>query len=79
MKPSDPSRVIALAEATDPRCGGKVLGLARLLAAGLRVPPGFVSLGANRAALCTAYAELGAGLVAVQGRGRSQPRRSGVR
>jgi phosphohistidine swiveling domain-containing protein len=62
--------VIPLARATDPACGGKARGLAQLAAAGLRVPAGFVIVGARPDALPVelgrAYAELGAGAVAVR-------------
>jgi phosphohistidine swiveling domain-containing protein len=62
--------VIPLARATDPACGGKARGLARLIAAGLRVPDGFVIVGARPDALPVelghAYAELGGGAVAVR-------------
>jgi phosphohistidine swiveling domain-containing protein len=64
------STLIPLAQATDPACGGKARGLARLIAAGLRVPEGFVIVGARThelpAGLGRAYAELGAGKVAVR-------------
>ncbi len=38
-------RMVALAEAQDPQWGGKARGLARLIQAGLQVPPGFVAVG----------------------------------
>lgn len=64
------SHVVPLAHATDPACGGKARGLARLVAAGLQVPDGFAIVGASPgalpAALAGAYAELGGGPVAVR-------------
>jgi len=70
LEASPMSHVTPLARATDPACGGKARGLARLIAAGLRVPDGFVIVGARPDALPTelgrAYAELGAGAVAVR-------------
>lgn len=62
--------LIPLDRATDPACGGKARGLARLIAAGLRVPEGFVIVGARADAvpadLGEAYAALGSGKVAVR-------------
>ncbi|MCX4246019.1 PEP/pyruvate-binding domain-containing protein [Paraliomyxa miuraensis] len=67
------SSLVPLDRATDPACGGKARGLARLIAAGLRVPEGFVIVDARADALPPdlgqAYAALGAGKVAVRSSG----------
>lgn len=61
--------VIPLSRCEDPRAGGKALGLAKLHKHGLRVPDGFVLLGAKKGQLpdgwAAAYAALG-GPVAVR-------------
>lgn len=63
------SAVIPLSECEDPRAGGKALGLSKLRRLGLRVPDGFVLLGARKGRLpdgwAEAYAALG-GPVAVR-------------
>jgi len=60
--------LIPLAQADRPECGGKARGLARLIGAGLRVPAGFVIVdpSTDPGELSAAYAELGAGKVAVR-------------
>lgn len=61
--------LISLSRCSDARAGGKALRLAKLMEYGLRVPDGFVVLGATRGALPTelasAYESLG-GAVAVR-------------
>ena len=61
---------MALAQADDPSFGGKARGLARLIAMGLPVPPGFVIVDAAPGALPddlgVRYAALGSGPVAVR-------------
>ncbi len=65
-----PPRCLPLASAGQPEAGGKAHGLARLLRLGLRVPPGFVILGASPGDLPDSlplhYAVLGGGRVAVR-------------
>lgn len=63
--------VVPLAQATGDRAGGKAVGLARLLAHGFDVPPGFVVCGWTPGrplpeAVARSYAALGAGPVAVR-------------
>lgn len=63
------STLVTLADASAPSCGGKARGLARLIAAGLPVPPGFVVVDAGAGSppdLARALAELGPGPVAVR-------------
>jgi pyruvate,water dikinase len=48
---SDDGRIVPLRDATMAEAGGKALGLARLMALGLRVPDGFVIIGARVGAL----------------------------
>jgi phosphohistidine swiveling domain-containing protein len=61
---------LPLEAALDPAAGGKAQGLSRLMRMGLRVPPGFVVVGASPgnlpAALQASYARLGNGAVAVR-------------
>jgi phosphoenolpyruvate synthase/pyruvate phosphate dikinase len=63
-------RCLPLESIGDAEVGGKAHGLSRLIRLGLRVPPGFVVLGASRGNLPDAlpgfYAELGGGRVAVR-------------
>jgi phosphohistidine swiveling domain-containing protein len=63
-------RCVALSEIGDMEAGGKAQGLSRLMRLGLRVPPGFVLLGASRGklpgTLSDHYAALGGGCVAVR-------------
>lgn len=67
--PPPPPAVIPLSQCEDPRAGGKALRLAQLHRLGLRVPDGFVLLGARKGRLPdgweAAYAALG-GPVAVR-------------
>jgi pyruvate,water dikinase len=59
--------ILPLAEATDPRCGGKARGLAALIAAGFPVPEGFAALPeAAHAAILEAFRRLGSTRVAVR-------------
>lgn len=63
-------RIVPLADALGNQAGGKAEGLARLLALGFAVPPGFVILGATAERLpddlAAAYDALGGGRVAVR-------------
>jgi phosphohistidine swiveling domain-containing protein len=66
---------IDLARADRPECGGKARGLARLIAAGLRVPAGVVIVGARSAGdldSLDAIARLGSGKLAVRSSARGE-------
>ncbi len=65
-----PARILSLESIGHAAVGGKAEGLARLIGLGLRVPPGFVIVGATPgelpADLAAHYAQLGGGAVAVR-------------